>query len=81
MKNIFAVVALFGFIACDGAWAVSAGTVSGTSSTRSVYGQNGSASGQRGGNQMLANAYKANQMNTYYMVTQPDVDSACRTRI
>ncbi|MBO7642763.1 MAG: hypothetical protein J6S74_01360 [Alphaproteobacteria bacterium] len=33
------------------------------------------------GNQGLANAYKTNQLNTYYMVTQPDVDSACRTKI
>ena len=29
----------------------------------------------------LANAYKTNQRNTYYMVTQPDVDTACRTKI
>lgn len=33
------------------------------------------------GNQGLANAYKTNQRTTYFMVTQPDVDSACRTRI
>ena len=33
------------------------------------------------GNQGLANAYKANQRNTYYMVTQPDVDTACRSKI
>jgi hypothetical protein len=33
------------------------------------------------GNAGLANAYRANQRNTYYMVTQPDVDSACRTKI
>lgn len=33
------------------------------------------------GNQGLANAYKANQRNTYYMVNQPDVDTACRTKI
>jgi hypothetical protein len=33
------------------------------------------------GNQGLANAYKNNQRNTYFMVTQPDVDSACRDKI
>lgn len=33
------------------------------------------------GYQGLANAYQMNQRNTYYMVTQPDVDSACRTKI
>ena len=33
------------------------------------------------GNQGLAQAYKTNQLSTYYMVTQPDVDSACRTKI
>lgn len=29
----------------------------------------------------LANAYQTNQRNTYYMVTQPDVDTACREKI
>ncbi len=38
------------------------------------------ATGQRG-NQGLANAYKTNQRNTYYMVNVPDVDTACRTKI
>lgn len=33
------------------------------------------------GNQGLANAYKQNQRNTYYMVQQPDVDTACREKI
>ena len=33
------------------------------------------------GYQSLANAYQTNQRNTYYMVTQPDVDSACREKI
>ena len=39
------------------------------------------AAGNVRGNQGLANAYKTNQLSTYYMVTQPDVDSACRTKI
>ena len=29
----------------------------------------------------LASAYQQNQRNTYYMVTQPDVDTACRQKI
>jgi len=33
------------------------------------------------GNAALGAAYQQNQRNTYYMVTQPDVDSACRDRI
>lgn len=33
------------------------------------------------GSQGLANAYKQNQKNTYYMVQQPDVDTACREKI
>ena len=82
MKNIFAVFALFGIIATDGALAVSAGTVStsGTNSARGIFSQTAGYNGLRG-NSGLANAYKTNQLNTYYMVTQPDVDSACRTKI
>ena len=74
MKNVFAVFALFGIIACDGALAAT------TNSARGVYAQNNVTTGLRG-NQGLAQAYKTNQLNTYYMVTQPDVDSACRTKI
>lgn len=33
------------------------------------------------GNQAAANAYKNNQHNIYVMITQPDVDTACRERI
>lgn len=33
------------------------------------------------GNQAAVNAYKNNQHNTYVMITQPDVDTACRERI
>lgn len=48
--------------------------------SRSVSMQTPSADGARG-NQGLANAYKANQRNTYFMVTQPSVDTACREKI
>jgi hypothetical protein len=33
------------------------------------------------GNQASANSYRQNQRNSYYMVTQPDIDSECRNRI
>ncbi|MBO4626071.1 MAG: hypothetical protein J5679_02215 [Alphaproteobacteria bacterium] len=77
MKSMLAVFALFGIIACDGAMAISAGTSTenGVARSSSVTG------GTLRGNQGLANTYKTNQLNTYYMVTQPDVDSACRTKI
>lgn len=81
MKNIFALVGLVG-LCCwgGGAYALSAGTVGASNTVRGV---SSSASGTGGarGNQGLANAYKANQRNTYYMITQPDVDTACRERI
>lgn len=46
------------------------------------FGANAASSGQSlRGNQGLANAYVQNQRNTYYMVQQPDVDTACREKI
>ncbi len=48
----------------------------GAGQARSTYYSNNNR-----GYQGLANAYKTNQINTYYMVTQPDVDSSCRTKI
>lgn len=33
------------------------------------------------GNAASYNAYRNNQRNTYYMITQPDVDTACREKI
>ncbi|MCQ2562674.1 MAG: hypothetical protein MJ158_03625 [Alphaproteobacteria bacterium] len=33
------------------------------------------------GKQTVANAYIQNQKNTYFLVTQPDVDTACRQKI
>lgn len=66
MKKIFACVALIGV--CLYGFAASAASIaSANSGTR--------------GNTGLANAYRNNRLNTYYMVNQPDVDSACRTKI
>ncbi|HOY47579.1 MAG TPA: hypothetical protein PLZ05_03205 [Alphaproteobacteria bacterium] len=69
----FAVYAFIG-----GAYALSAGTVSGNDTSRAST--TTSSSSDRG-YQNVANAYKTNQRNTYYMVNQPDVDTACRQKI
>lgn len=77
----------FGFMACfcaSGAFAVSAGTTAAGTTTRgtAAYASSGTSTNTvNRGYQGLANAYQTNQRNTYYMVTQPDVDSACREKI
>lgn len=77
----------FGLMACfcaSSAFAVSAGTVAGDSMSRGMasYATSGTTTNTvNRGYQGLANAYQQNQRNTYYMVTQPDVDSACREKI
>ncbi|MBR2286226.1 MAG: hypothetical protein IJ866_02105 [Alphaproteobacteria bacterium] len=71
MKNMLAIFAVLGLVASS-SWAAD--------SARGIYGTTSVTTGLRG-NQALANAYKTNQRNTYYMVTQPDVDSACRAKI
>lgn len=53
--------------------------VSGTA--RGVSAQVPSATSGLRGNAGVAHAYKTNQRNTYFMVTQPDVDTACRQKI
>ncbi|MBQ2005775.1 MAG: hypothetical protein II219_03115, partial [Alphaproteobacteria bacterium] len=74
------------FAVCCGvmpAFAVSAGTVNaanGANNARGLALYNTSTEGARG-YQGQANAYKANQRNTYYMVTQQSVDTACREKI
>jgi hypothetical protein len=49
---------------------ISAGSVSAGVSTAGTRGQKG-----------VVNAYVQNQKNTYFMITQPDVDTACRNKI
>ena len=73
-------------IACAApALAVSAGTTATDSVQRGLtngYTNTGTSTTSAGrGYQSLANAYQTNQRNTYYMVTQPDVDTACREKI
>ncbi len=81
MKNKLMIFGAFGLclLGAD-AIAVSAGTVGAADASRGVSVYTPSTNGQRG-SQGLANAYIQNQRNTYYMVTQPDVDTACREKI
>ena len=72
MKKILAIFAVLGFVAIDASGA--------TNTARGVYAPTSVTTGARG-NQGLANAYWNNQRTTYFMVTQPDVDSACRSKI
>jgi len=91
MKKISLAMGLMGAClwAC-GAYAVSAGTVGAADKTRGISAQTTAATatspyvpttGGVRGQQGLVNAYKTNQRNTYYMITQPDIDTACRERI
>ena len=84
MKTIFVALGLCSIIALsEPAWGVSAGTVVGNNAPRAVS-VGGTAAGTTStgrGYQSLANAYQTNQRNTYFMVTQPDVDTACREKI
>ena len=72
MKSMLAIFAVLGFIATD--------AFAATETARGVYVPTQVTTNLRG-NQALANAYRTNQRTTYYMVTQPDVDSACRSKI
>ena len=70
------------FLMGEAAMAVSAGTVANDSARASVYTNSagGSTAGSRG-QKGIANAYIQNQRNTYFLITQPDVDTACRRKI
>lgn len=64
------------------AFGVSAGTVGGVDVARSssLVTNTNQTAGLRG-TQGAVNAYRMNQRNSYFFVTQPDVDTACRERI
>ncbi len=83
MKHLFKISGLIcACMVAASAYGVSAGTVA-NNNARGVINPTvaiGTAGTIRG-NQGLANAYKQNMRNTYYMVNVPDVDSACRTKI
>ena len=77
---------VFGFMgACllgNAASAVSAGTTANTNGRAVVYtNSTGNSNGGTRGQQGAVNAYLQNQRNTYFLVTQPDVDTACRQKI
>lgn len=71
------------YFVVNGAFAVSAGTVSSTDKNRTsvIQTQKQNSSNALRGNAAVANAYKTNQRNTYFIVNQPDVDTACREKI
>ena len=85
MKRSFLTLGCIGaFLMSNAALAVSAGTVANDSARAAIY-TTGTAGysntvGTRGQNSTI-NAYVQNQKNTYFMITQPDVDTACRQKI
>ena len=83
MKNFWLTFGCIGaFLMGDAAMAVSAGTVVNDSVRASVYTNSAgvSTAGSRG-QKGIASAYIQNQRNTYFLITQPDVDTACRRKI
>lgn len=82
MKHFLCVFGVIGAcLLANSASAVSAGTVGAMDKNRGSLVQTPTATGGARGYAGLANTYKTNQRNTYFMVTQPDVDTACRTKI
>ncbi|MBO5947186.1 MAG: hypothetical protein J6Q44_03530 [Alphaproteobacteria bacterium] len=82
MKRFLCVFGVIGAcLLADSASAVSAGTVGATDKNRGSLIQTPTANGGARGYAGTANAYKTNQRNTYFMITQPDVDTACREKI
>ncbi|MFQ6778351.1 MAG: hypothetical protein ACLRFI_03615 [Alphaproteobacteria bacterium] len=84
MKKIFATCGVF--LACVyavGALAVGVDTTGGDTSRSgvSLVTNANSNNAKLRGNQAIASAYKNNQINTYFMLTQVDVDTACREKI
>lgn len=70
------------FLVSGAAMAISAGTVANDGGRATIYTTSTgySNAGARGHNGTV-NAYIQNQRNTYFMITQPDVDTACRQKI
>ena len=82
--TFFAFSFIAAFVCTSSAFAISAGTVANDSVNRGVsrgYVNTGTTTTTNRGYQGLASAYQTNQRNTYYMITQPDVDTACREKI
>lgn len=84
MKHSLFVFGLMAIFCATPALAVNAGTVASNGMARGTAAYNtttGTKNTVNRGYAGLANAYVTNQRNTYYMVTQPDVDTACRNKI
>lgn len=84
MKHSLFVFGLMAVFCATPALAVNAGTVASNGMARGTAAYNtttGTTNTVNRGYAGLANAYVTNQRNTYYMVTQPDVDTACRNKI
>ncbi len=82
MKHFLCVFGLIGAcLLANSASAVSAGTVGASDRNRGPLIQTPTSNGGARGYAGTANAYKTNQRNTYFMITQPDVDTACRDKI
>ncbi len=80
MKKVFGI--LTGLCLLSGAaGAVSVMTSSGTTSVDTARTTTAQTNDSNRGNSGLADAYRTNQRNTYYLVTKPDVDTACRNKI
>ena len=81
-KKILAFGFIGAFLMGNGAFAVGAGTTANDSARAAVYTNSaGASTGGTRGQKGVANAYIQNQRNTYFMITQPDVDTACREKI
>lgn len=82
MKHFLCVFGVIGAcLLANSASAVSAGTVGAADKNRGMMIQTPTTSGGARGFAGVANTYKTNQRNNYFMVTQPDVDTACREKI
>ena len=80
MKKFFGIFTSLCLLA-GGANAVSVATTSGTNGVDTARAATATTNTSNRGNAALADAYKTNQRTTYYLVTQTDVDTACRNKI
>ena len=82
-KNLLTFGLMGAFLLGNSAFAVSAGTTANNTARGSVIynTSTGASTGGLRGQKGVINAYLQNQRNTYFLITQPDVDTACRQKI
>ena len=82
-KILTAVTSVCACVFVSSAFGVSAGTVAnnGARASNIYVNSAGNSTGNTRGQKGVINAYVQNQKNTYFMITQPDVDTACRQKI